>query len=97
MPSRTMSSHRSAARRRIDFQFPARHNSEPFAGLAPQPHAHAVADVKLHELLAVVENVNAAIGHHAVDVAENQLDLGASGARDSFLTQRRQALNREID
>ena len=70
-----MSSHRSAARRRIASKFAARHDAEPLARLAPQPHAHAVADVELHDLLAVVEQANAAVGHHAVDVAENQLDL----------------------
>ena len=59
------------------FQLAARHDAESLARLAPQPHAHAVADVKLHDLLAVVEDVNAAVGHHAIDVAENQLDLGA--------------------
>jgi hypothetical protein len=34
--------------------------------------------MEFHELLAVIEKLNAAIGHDAVDVAENELDLRTS-------------------
>jgi hypothetical protein len=34
--------------------------------------------MKLHHLLAVVDQANSAIGHHAVNVAKDQLDSCAS-------------------
>src|SRR5262249_15752704 len=59
-------------------------DSEPLACFAPEANAHAVADVKFDDLLAVILNVNTAVGHDAVDVAQNQLDLG-TGFSESHL------------
>ena len=58
------------------FEVAAGDDAKAFACFAPQTNAHAVADVKNHHLAAIIEQANPAVGHHAVDVAENQFDLG---------------------
>ena len=57
-----------------DVRAAQRHQAERMARLVPQPDAHPVADVKLLRLDALIVVRHAAVGQHAVDVGENQLD-----------------------
>ena len=78
MPSRTMSSFKSAARRRTASR------SRPVTmpnRLPASRHSRTPMPSRMWNIIdlpAVVEEADAAVGHHAVDVAENELDLGTS-------------------
>jgi hypothetical protein len=49
------------------------------AGALHQNEAEAVLDIEGLQLVAVVGVVQAAIGHHAVDIEGDELDAGGAG------------------
>ena len=59
-----------------------RDQAEAVAGLLPELHADAVADVEPLDLDPLVVEDDAAVGQHAVDVGKDQSDAAAALSRD---------------